>query len=332
MSIFDYKDSFKEIEDIPCTLVWESPDRPLYPKVSIIMPVYINHEFFKLALESALNQDWNGSYEIVVVDNDTSENNPNQKIIEELNDPRVRYFRNAENIGMVGNWNRGVIKASAPLVTFLHDDDMFLPTTLSNAMSASKKYPGKMIISSLRYINSEGRTWVDDSEYTSRRFGIFTPREIGKVSFARSLCLNLGNCVGSIFNRENLISLGGFHADSYPIPDYEMMVRYIYNYGAVNIRLPNALYRFANNTSAKVYMNMGPKQHEIELDMIERINLPYWMMHRIADTYFKLIDTGFRNSFAPPEHHVHHHISIFDRVLTTMYRNLLNLIEAYRIG
>lgn len=333
MSIFDYRDSYKEIERVPCELVWESPDCPKAPELSIIMPVYINHDFFRQALRSAIDQDWKGSYEIVVVDNDTSPDNPNQKLIEEFNEPRVRYFRNAENIGMVGNWNRGIIKSRAQQVTFLHDDDMFLPATLSTAMAVAARYPGKMVISTLRNIDLNGEYMSPDSEYDlTRRMYIFKPREVAKVSLARALCTNMGNLVGAIFNRDNLIALGGFHEEAYPPLDYEMAVRYCHKYGAIKIRRPNALYRIANNTSHTIYATMAPKQREIAEDMIRKIQLPYTIMRRIADTFCNDVDTYYRRRFGPADQQVQHVTSSFNRLLTSLYISILNLMQGYKLS
>lgn len=333
MSIFDYKNNFKEIEGIPCELAWESSDCPSAPEVSIIMPVYTNHDYFRIALKSALEQDWTGSYEIVVVDNDTAENNPNLQIIEEFNDPRVRYFRNAENIGMIGNWNRGILKARAPFITFLHDDDMFMPETLSVGMETAAKYPDKLVIAARKLIDVNGKTWNDDSEYElTRRLLFFKQRPVSKVSFARSLCLDMGNCEGDILNREDCLSLGGFNPQAYPIPDYEFLVRYCYRFGAVYLRRPTLLYRFADNTSYKVYSSIASTQRKIAEDMIDKIWLPKWISRKIADTYCKLVDTNFRRSFAPTEHQAHHKISFIDRFITSAYINVHNLIEGYKLS
>lgn len=333
MSIFDYKNNFEIIEKIPCKLLWESDKSPKNPQVSILMPVYTNHYYFKIALKSALAQDWNGKYEVVVVDNDTSENNPNQQIIEEFNDPRVRYFRNAENIGMVGNWNRCIMLARAPRITFLHDDDMFLPSTLSTAISVSDKYPGKAVIATLRLIGKHGEPLVDESEYElTRRMLIFKPREIAKISLARALCQNLGNLVGSVFNREYMIELGGVNEDAYPNQDYEIAIRYIERFGGVYIRRPSAQYRIANNTSSKVYSTISIKRKEEMEDIMPKINFPNWFLQKVVDTYCKDFDTNWRHSFAPPEEQAHHMVTTFDRRITTLYCNILNLIEAYRIS
>lgn len=333
MTIFDYRDNFKDFEDVPCELMWSSEKGPINPELSVVMPVYNNPHYFKFALESALNQDWKGSYEIVVVDNNESDEFPNLKVVEQVNDPRVRYYRNAKNIGGVGNWNRCIKMASGKYVTFLHDDDMFLPTTISNAMKVAKKYPGKLVISTLKIIGPSGGSIFKDSEYElSRRFLIFKPKEVAKMSLARSLYSQLGNCVGSIFNRDNLIAIGGFNMTAGSILDYELCVRYIWKYGAVKIRRPNALYRIANNSSSNEFALIAPKSREISKDMIGKIHLPKWILRRVADTHSRDLDYAFRLQFAKTDEQVELNVTKLNRRLTTLYCNVLNFIEAYRIA
>ncbi|MCM1451580.1 MAG: glycosyltransferase [Clostridium sp.] len=332
MSIFEQKNYFSKIENVECNIEWESEYCPKNPEVSIIMPVYKNYDYFPVALMSAIQQDWVGSYEIVIVDNDITVSNKNYQIVEKFNSPLVRYFRNSENIGAVGNWNRGIQKARGKFVTFLHDDDVFLPTTLSTCMKIASKNPSKMVISSNRPVDKNGSYLLDDDEFAlKRRLLIFKPREVAKVSLARALCLNMGNCEATIFNLDNLISLGGFNPDASPIIDYELLVRYCYKYGAVKIRKPNMLYRFADNDSYKVYARVGPKRREIAEEVIRKVHLPYSLMRIIADTYCLDVDINYRRSFASPDEQLPHTVKPMYRLITKIYCNFFNLIEAYKI-
>ena len=64
-NIFDFKDNLHEKDDIPAVLKWGKVSKEK-PEVSILMPVYNHPHFFKMALETAINQDYQGSYEIVI--------------------------------------------------------------------------------------------------------------------------------------------------------------------------------------------------------------------------------------------------------------------------
>jgi glycosyltransferase involved in cell wall biosynthesis len=75
------------------------------PLVSIGFPVYNGEKFLGRALDSILAQDFN-DLEVVIADNASNDNT--RLICEDYarRDPRVRYFRNATNIGVNPNHNR----------------------------------------------------------------------------------------------------------------------------------------------------------------------------------------------------------------------------------
>lgn len=105
------------------------------------MPVFNHPDYFRKSLSSAINQDYTDDYEIIVVDNNDQTDGPtsNQVIVEEFRNPKVLYYKNEKNIGMFGNWNRGIELARASFVTYCHDDDMLLPSALSRLMELQKK-------------------------------------------------------------------------------------------------------------------------------------------------------------------------------------------------
>ena len=93
--IFEIKDYFSLYKDVKSVLECGNVDNCPHPSVSIMIPCYNHPDYFKKALLSALNQDYQGEYEIVVVDNDDSkEMTSNRKIVEEFNSPKVLYYHN----------------------------------------------------------------------------------------------------------------------------------------------------------------------------------------------------------------------------------------------
>ena len=83
------------------------------------MPTYKRGEKFFQALNSALNQTYD-NYEIVIVDNDTDFDN--QYIKDKLLETKplnVRYYKNNENLGAEGNFNRGLILSRGEYITWL---------------------------------------------------------------------------------------------------------------------------------------------------------------------------------------------------------------------
>lgn len=86
------------------------------------------------ALLSAINQNSvNFDYEIIVVDNEPYKNGGTEtsNLMEKYKDiPNFIYYRNEENLGMFGNWNRCIELARGEWVTLLHDDDLLIPNYL----------------------------------------------------------------------------------------------------------------------------------------------------------------------------------------------------------
>lgn len=101
------------------------------PKVSIIIPTYRREDSLKRALVSLANQTYS-NIEIIVVD-DNANNSWNSKvedIIKGMNKKEnvsIIYVQNRENKGSAETRNIGIKKATGEFITFLDDDDIYLP-------------------------------------------------------------------------------------------------------------------------------------------------------------------------------------------------------------
>ena len=58
-----------------------------------------------------------------------------------LNDPRVRFARNTERLGIGGNWNACLQHGSAPYIQYLFQDDIWEPTFLENGIKVLEAHP-----------------------------------------------------------------------------------------------------------------------------------------------------------------------------------------------
>lgn len=98
------------------------------PLVSVITPTYNRPEYLKQALTSAINQTYQ-NIEIIVSDNCSPESP--QAIVESFNDPRIRFYRNSSNLGMLVNTIKTFKYARGKYVASLLDDDMWEPDYLA---------------------------------------------------------------------------------------------------------------------------------------------------------------------------------------------------------
>jgi glycosyltransferase involved in cell wall biosynthesis len=92
------------------------------PLVSVCIPTFNRGHLLQQALESAVTQTLR-NLEILVVDDCSDENITS--IVHGINDARVRYYRNPENLGMVANFSRCAKLARGRFVSILHTDDYY---------------------------------------------------------------------------------------------------------------------------------------------------------------------------------------------------------------
>ena len=106
-----------------------APAREGGPLISVLMPVWNAHDFLETAVGSLLAQTWR-NLEIIAVDDASTDDS--WEILERLanRDPRLRIFRNAENLGAYPTRNRALSEARGMLVTVHDSDDWSHPQML----------------------------------------------------------------------------------------------------------------------------------------------------------------------------------------------------------
>ena len=101
------------------------------PKVSVLVPTYNAGPFLAVCLESILAQDLT-DYEVLISDDGSTDGS--QAIIESYaaKDPRIRWWRNPQNLGLTRNHNYCLREARGEFIKFVHQDDKLLhPSVLS---------------------------------------------------------------------------------------------------------------------------------------------------------------------------------------------------------
>lgn len=113
--------------DTKSVIAWGSfKDNP--PLVSILLTTYRRPEMLKLALQSAINQKDFDDYEIIVIDNECApleEDTATQKVIKEINNDKVIYFRN--QVSCYFRMNMAPSLSKSKFFCYMHDDDTINP-------------------------------------------------------------------------------------------------------------------------------------------------------------------------------------------------------------
>ena len=115
---------------------------PQPPLISICIPVFNGAPFLRKAIQSASNQTLQ-NIEILIIDDQSSDNST--AIISEYakTDSRIRFFRNINRLGLVGNWNRCIELAKGEWIKFLFQDDLLEPDCLEKMIYYQNKSPRK---------------------------------------------------------------------------------------------------------------------------------------------------------------------------------------------
>ena len=95
--------------------------------VSIIMPAYNCASFIRESIDSVLAQTYT-NWELLIVDDCSTDNTA--EIVASFDDKRIRYKRNATNLGAAKTRNEAIIMATGRYIAFLDSDDMWLPSKL----------------------------------------------------------------------------------------------------------------------------------------------------------------------------------------------------------
>ena len=253
------KDNFQKYKEVPSVLRWgkgSNASRTL----TFFIPAYKRNETLKESVQSILSQNPVIDYEIIIVDNsgNIGEDNQIYQYVKEINDSHISLYINKENIGMIGNWNRGVELAKTKYVAMLHDDDLLADTYLEEILK---------VLNFVRYDEKFGFVTVKSMDYHEEESlptldGRYEKMLLTKLSCNQSLFSGIGPTVcptcGMLFSRDAFINAGGFDELYYPSADYILgyqMMKYGYNGYATN--KPLAYYRIGINESTKKDINIG---------------------------------------------------------------------------
>ncbi len=121
------RDCFAQIRHVPSQLIWGNLNFVPIPFLTYTIPAYKRAYLLKEALESVLHQlPVDFTWDVIVVDNEAGGENETERLIREMADPRILYYRNKENLGVDGNYNRCIELARGRWIAMLHADDLLI--------------------------------------------------------------------------------------------------------------------------------------------------------------------------------------------------------------
>ena len=285
--IFEKSNNFVRNASVESNLLFGDYSLCKAPSISIIMPVFNRPDTFRESINSAIDQDYNGEYEIVVVDNFEGAISPNLDVVKSCNSSKVFYYKNSKSLGMHGNWNRGIELSRSPYITFCHDDDILLPNCLSRLLELQKETGEKLIISRNNVIDNKGK-YIQRYSFPHKKYGLLVERDHYKYSLYNQFIASVGFGVGCLFSKKCMLDLGGYDESFYPSSDYALHAVYTYYYGCIINNIPTFNYRLADNESYNVYKQFVNVDKHFRECMAKRMHMPKCILRRIITANFNI--------------------------------------------
>ena len=203
------------------------PDNVSNPRVTIGIPTYNRAaRYLKEVIERSLGQTYR-NVEVIVSDNCSSDHTP--ELVQSIEDPRLRYFRQKTNIGANNNFNYCLQRAKGEYFLLFHDDDMIDEDYVETCISYLKS--GETvgaIISGVRIIDEHGNVTEAHRNLATAQ----SPADFILGWFKNTTALYLCN---TLYNTARLREAGGFHSKKNLYDDLVPTFKLIAKYGRVDV-------------------------------------------------------------------------------------------------
>ncbi|MCC3294808.1 glycosyltransferase [Arthrobacter sp. zg-Y411] len=114
------------------------------PAVDVLLPYWGDPELLKTAAESVLAQTFT-DYKLTVID-DAYPDPEAGRWLTAMDDPRIEYLRNAENLGVNANFTKALGLATAPVFVMMGSDDVMLSNYLETVMALMDAFPAAAVV------------------------------------------------------------------------------------------------------------------------------------------------------------------------------------------
>ncbi|WP_053990076.1 glycosyltransferase family 2 protein [Mangrovimonas sp. TPBH4] len=264
------------------------------PKVSIIVPNYNHEKFLKGRLESVLNQTFQGDVEVIILDDQSTDNSV--AIIKSYQDQfpnKVKFVPSDTNSGSPFiQWDKGIKLATGDLIWIAESDDLASTEFLESTVPFFDEYPDLgIIVTKSNAINAEGK---EISEYHPIFKGfenkLFCKPETELNYFKGDTfvqdylvykCL-LPNVSGAIFRKLTYLEAGGLDFNFRRNGDYELYFRLLEqaDIGFLNKQLNSTRYHdykltASNNAQSFKELNsiLKPIFEKLKLSATKRLEI-----------------------------------------------------------
>lgn len=269
---YKYVDCFSRTAHIPTVCVFEATDHR-DSDITITIPTFKRIDTLEETLESALHQDGYDDYQIYVVDNNPERNDETEVFMQKYKGGRVSYFKNTENLGLCGNWNRCFTLAKSKWVCLLHDDDTIRPEFFATMVPYLTSLPDVGILQSRKYRDRN----------KGAEFEIKYKRAVEKyceLDFYSDQVIDAPT--GIIYRKDYVLQHGGFNIDYSSSLDYCYNVLLTAYHNTYVVNKPLTWYREGEvnySKAASTQVNWTIVNWYLIAQILKRHRIPSWLYY-----------------------------------------------------
>ena len=171
--------------------------------ITIAIPAYNNEKTIQKTIDSCLTQNTNIDYEILVLDDASTDNTP--KILEAYEDKRIRVVTLKSRVPLIANHNECLKHALGQYIIFCHADDTLEAHAINffKHKLETRLYPKKYIV--------WGHSMFRDFSDKAIKQAGFSYNEIVVGEYAPLMFFYGGlTPSGTLYSRESFLTMGGF--------------------------------------------------------------------------------------------------------------------------
>jgi glycosyltransferase involved in cell wall biosynthesis len=246
---FKKEDNFIKNKEIESILVY-GKHNDIPPFVTIIMPTYKRSDLIGAAIKSVLEQKDFDDYQLLIVDNEgiVDKETETERIIINIDNNKILYYKNVMNLGAMGNWNRCIELSKSEWLCMVHDDDLLADCHLKLMSDVVKKYSQiNYLTCQLKEIN-ERENLVNNAQDMINEIN-YDNKMIKYIGYKRMNFESEVRLLGAFFKQSCATELGGFNVNASKMEDYFFIAKYAKYYGIYYYPIGLYGYRWRNNDS-----------------------------------------------------------------------------------
>lgn len=178
------------------------------PYISIVLPTYNGSKFLEASILSCIQQS-HQNWELIIVDDASTDSTPEIISKYEKLDHRIKSFRHKQNKRLPGALNTGFSQALGEYLTWTSDDNLYRPNAFSEMADFLDTHPD------VDFVYADYTT-IDPNGYPIEEIKVGPPELLG-----------LQNVVGGCFlyRRSVYEMLGGYNEDVFLAEDLDFCLR-----------------------------------------------------------------------------------------------------------